>query len=132
VNAPLPSRHFPEAVIGPGDGSAVRRFREAGDLTLDLNHRDGRVDDRWLGLSSCEFGLLWRLAEQPGETVTAGQLLAGVCLVAFGPACGEIPEEIASARAKLGAAGLAHLIGGDAAGGYVLEVPSASRLMRLG
>lgn len=132
MNAPLPSRHFPEACEQAGDESGVRRFREAGDLTLDRKHRDGRVDDRWLGLSPCEFGLLWRLAEQPGERVTAGQLLAEVCLFAFGPACGAVPEEIGGARAKLGAAGLAHLIGGDAAGGYVLEVPAASGLMRLG
>ena len=129
MNAPLPPRHFPGAA---GSEVAVGRFREAGDLTLDLHHRDGRVDDRWLGLSPCEFGLVWRLAEQPGEPVTAGQLLAEVCLVAFGPACGAVPEEIAGARAKLGAAGLAHLIGGDAAGGYVLEGPAASGLMRLG
>ena len=132
MNAPLPSRHFPGAGEDRGDEGAVRRFREAGDLTLDFNHRDGRVDDRWLGPSPCEFGLVWRLAEQPGERITAGQLLAEVCLVAFGPACGAIPEEIAGARAKLAAAGLAHLIGGDAASGYVLEVPAASGLMRPG
>lgn len=129
MNAPLPPRHFPGAA---GNEVAVGRFREAGDLTLDLKHRDGRVDDLWLGLSPCEFGLLWRLAEQPGERITAGQLLAEVCLVAFGPACGAIPEEIAGARAKLGAAGLAHLIGGDPADGYALELPPASGLIRPG
>lgn len=132
MNAPLPSSHFPGSCEEAGDERGVRRFREAGDLTLDRKHRDGRVDDRWLGLSPCEFALLWRLAEQPGERVTAGQLLAEVCLVTFGPACGAVPEEIAGARAKLAAAGLAHLIGGDPAGGYVLDVPSASGLIRPG
>lgn len=129
MNAQLPSRHFPGAWE---DGGVVRRFREAGDLTLDCKHRDGRVDDRWLGLSPCEFGLLWRLAERPGERVTAGQLLTEVRRVAFDLACGAIAGEIASARTKLGAVGLAELIGGDPAGGYFLEVPPACGLMRPG
>jgi len=132
VNALRSSRDFPGDGEEAGNGGVVGRFREAGDLTLDRHNRDGRVDDLWLGLSPCEFGLLWRLAEQPGESVPAGQLLAEVCLVAIGPVCGAIPEEIAGARAKLGAAGLAHLIGGDPARGYALKVPLASGLMRPG
>lgn len=41
------------------------RFRHVGDLTLDLFHHDGRVDDRWLGLEPHEFALLWRWAREP-------------------------------------------------------------------
>jgi DNA-binding response OmpR family regulator len=50
------------------------RFREAGDVTLDLAHRDGRVEDKWLGLQPAEFALLWRLAEEPGWPVSDGDL----------------------------------------------------------
>jgi DNA-binding response OmpR family regulator len=43
------------------------RFRDLGDLTLDLFHHDGRVEDRWLALDPAEFELLWRLAKEPGR-----------------------------------------------------------------
>jgi hypothetical protein len=55
------SRFFPE------NGSRVACFREAGDLTLDLLHRDGRVDDKWLGLEPPEFECLWALANDRSE-----------------------------------------------------------------
>ncbi len=50
----------------PRSDVTIPRFREAGDVTLDLAHRDARVEDRWLALHPREFALLWRLAERPG------------------------------------------------------------------
>lgn len=47
--------------------TTLPRFRHVGDLTLDLMHHDGRVEDRWLALEPEEFALLWRLARDPGQ-----------------------------------------------------------------
>jgi two-component system, OmpR family, response regulator len=47
--------------------TTLPRFRHIGDLTLDLMHHDGRVEDRWLGLDPDEFALVWRLARHPGQ-----------------------------------------------------------------
>lgn len=125
MNAPLPWAHFPHC----GNGT-VRRFREAGDLTLDLHHRDGRVEDRWLGLAPREFALLWRLAEQPGERIKAAQLHAEACLIAFEPDSPGIAAQIAAIEAKLAAAGLAPLVAADGEGGYFLDAPAAAGLRR--
>lgn len=48
-----------------GGETWLPRFRDLGDLTLDLFHHDGRVEDRWLALDPAEFELLWRLANAP-------------------------------------------------------------------
>jgi two-component system, OmpR family, response regulator len=47
--------------------TTLPRFRHLGDLTLDLMHHDGRVEDRWLELDPDEFALMWRLAREPGQ-----------------------------------------------------------------
>ena len=51
------------SVVGmfPHSGTLIPRFREAGYVTLDLLHRDGRIEDRWIGLSQREFELVWRV-----------------------------------------------------------------------
>ena len=67
----------------PDQDSLIPRFREAGDVTLDLLHRDGRIDDRWLGLHPRECGLVWRLAQEPGQRVSKLQLLADVWRITF-------------------------------------------------
>ena len=72
MNAPPPPGQFPQSAV------MIPRFREAGDVTLDLLHRDGRVDDRWLALHPREFAVLWRLAQQPAQRITPQQLLAEV------------------------------------------------------
>lgn len=124
MNAPLPSVHFPDAAgIGP-------RFREAGELTLDLFHRDGRVDDIWLGLLPEEFAVLWRLAERPGERLAAVQLDAEVWQIPRGPDHGGLAGQIARMRAKLSAAGVAYLLCTDGDGRFFLDVPPAAGLAR--
>ena len=99
------------------------RFREAGDVTLDLFHRDGRVDDRWLGFHPREFELLWRLAEQPGQRVTKMQLLAEVWRINFEPETNSVAVHVARVRSKLQVFGLASILATHPEGGYFLDVP---------
>lgn len=107
----------------PGGAAVMPRFREAGDVTLDLFHRDGRVIDSWLGLHPREFALLWRLAEQPGERITRKQLLAEVWRIHFEPETNSVAVHVARVRAKLEPFGLARLIGTHPEGGYFLDAP---------
>ena len=107
----------------PDSDSLIPRFREAGDVTLDLFHRDGRVEDSWLGLHPREFELLWRLAEQPGERMTKQQLLADVWRITFDPHTNSVAVHIARVRAKLGPFGLSAIVATHPEGGYFLDAP---------
>jgi DNA-binding response OmpR family regulator len=120
MNAVPAPRQFPASDV------MIPRFREAGDVTLDLLHRDGRVDDRWLALHPREFALLWRLAQQPGERITRQQLLAEVWRIHFEPESNSVAVHVARVRAKLEPFGLARLIGTHPDGGYFLDVPPAA------
>lgn len=122
MNAPLPSGHFSDP---SGEGP---RFRAAGDLTLDLFHRDGRVDDLWLGLLPDEFAILWKLAAQPGERLTVLELLGELWSTVT-----ELPGDLlavpfSALRRKLAAAGVAYLICTDGEGRFFIEVPAPSGL----
>ncbi len=112
----------------PDSDVMIPRFREAGDVTLDLFHRDGRVDDRWLGLHPREFALVWRLAQQPGTRMTRRQLLAEVWRIHFEPETNSVAVHVARVRAKLEPFGMARLIGTHPHGGYFLDAPPASGL----
>lgn len=101
----------------------IPRFREAGDVTLDLLHRDGRVVDRWLGLHPREFELLWRLSEQPGTRLTRKQLLADVWRIDFEPETNSVAVHVARVRAKLEPFGLAPILVTHPDGGYFLDTP---------
>ena len=117
MNAATASSSFP-------DGDAlIPRFREAGDVTLDLFHRDGRVDDRWLGFHPREFELLWRLAEQPGERMTKRQLLADVWRINFEPETNSVAVHVARVRSKLQPFGLSAILATHPEGGYYLDAP---------
>jgi DNA-binding response OmpR family regulator len=117
MNAMLPADEFPENEI------LIPRFREAGDVTLDLFHRDGRVADCWLGLHPREFALFWRLAEHPGERMTRRQLLADVWRIHFEPETNSLAVHVARVRAKLDTFGLSRLIATHPEGGYFLNAP---------
>lgn len=104
------------------------RFRAAGDLTLDLFHRDGRVDAEWLGLSASEFALLWRLAAAPGERLSGSRLRAEAWSVAFDPACDGITAHMARVRAKLDAAGVGQLVRTDSEDCHFIDLPPGSDL----
>ena len=102
--------------------SASRLPREirAGPVTLDLFHRDGRVEDRWLGLHPREFALLWHLAEASGEAVSRADLLMAVWRLRNDPGTNSLEVHVSRLRAKLTAAGVKGLIETDPAGGYRL------------
>jgi len=109
------------------------RFREIGDVTLDLFHRDGRVEDRWLALFPREFELFWRLAEQPGVHVTKRQLLEDVWRLKHEPESNRIAVHVARLRSKLDSCGLASMIVTHEAGGYYIDAlpgPSVFRFSR--
>ncbi len=125
MNAPVrPSRL-------PGGDAMMPRFREVGDVTLDLFHRDARVEDRWLGLHPREFAPLWRLAESPGERMTRRALLADVWRIHIEPETNSLAVHVARLRAKLDAFGLARLIATHPDGGYYLDTPPASDDFRI-
>ncbi len=109
----------------PGNEVMIPRFREAGDVTLDLFHRDARIEDRWLGLYPREFALLWRLAQKPGERVTRQQLLADVWRIHFEPETNSLDAHVARIRDKLEPFGLAQLVAAHSDGGYCLDVSPA-------
>ncbi len=116
MNAPLACDHFAEnAPKGP-------RFRVTGDLVLDLFHRDGRVDDRWLGLTAREFALLWRLAARPGERLGHQQLRAEAWRIAFDPEPDGVAAHLARVRDKLAAVGVGHLFCTDGDGRSFLAI----------
>lgn len=103
----------------------VPRFRVAGDLTLDRFHRDGRVDDGWLGFHWQEFELLWRLAEQPGARVTRKQLLRDVRRIEHEIDTDSLAVHIARVRAKLEPFGLSTILATHPDGGYYLDPPAS-------
>ena len=108
------------------------RFRVASDLTLDLFHRDGRVDDRWLGLHPREFELLWRLAQEPGVPVTRKQLLVEVWRINHDPETNSIAVHVARVRRKLEYFGLSHLVQTHPDGGYFLDAPPSACQFTIG
>lgn len=85
---------------------SLPRFRQVGPLKLDLLQRDGVVAGRPLGLHPREFGLLWRLADSPGEPVMVGSLLRDVWRMAFRPETNSLAVHISRLRSKLRVAGL--------------------------
>jgi len=104
-------------------GSTMPRFREAGDLTLDRLHRDGRVDDRGLGLHPREFALLWRLAARPGERLTGQQWCVEAWHALPAPHSDRLAAHVMRLRDKLAPVALAHLIAIDAHGRYYIDAP---------
>lgn len=110
----------------PDQDTLIPRFREAGDVTLDLLHRDGRIDDRWLGLHPREFGLVWRLAQEPGQRVSKRQLLADVWRITFEPETNSVAVHVARVRAKLQPFGMAKILATHPEGGYYISAPACS------
>lgn len=119
-------RPVPPAHLFPDSDTMIPRFREAGDVTLDLFHRDGRVDDRWLGFHPREFELLWRLAEQPGKRMTRKELLRDVWRIEHEPETNSVAVHVARVRAKLEPLGLATILATHPDGGYFLNLPPHS------
>ncbi len=117
--------------VFPDGDTLIPRFREAGDVTLDLLHRDGRVDDRWLSLHPREFELLWRLAEDPGKRLSKRRLLADVWRISYEPETNSVAVHVARVRAKLAPLGLAGILATHSDGGYYLDAPPGPASFRL-
>jgi DNA-binding response OmpR family regulator len=96
------------------------RLRDAGPVTLDLFHRDGRIGQSWLALHPREFGLIWRLAECPGRPVTRAELLHDVWRLRHDPETNSVQVHVSRLRSKLAAHGLGALVATDPVGGYCL------------
>lgn len=109
----------------PDSDTMIPRFRVAGDVTLDLFHRDGRVDDRWLAFHPREFELLWRLAQQPGQRMTRKELLRDVWRIEHEPETNSVAVHVARIRAKLEPHGLSTILATHPDGGYYLNTPKA-------
>lgn len=94
--------------------------RRIGPLRLDLQARDGFVDERKLALHPREFALLWRLADTPGVAVSKPVLLREVWRLSHLPETNSLAVHVFRLRAKLRAAGLDGLVRTAPAGGYML------------
>jgi len=102
--------------------TALPRAVHVGPLLLDLLHRDARRGPTWLGLHPREFGLLWRLAEEPGTPVTRRTLLQDVWRIHHEPDTNSVEVHVSRLRGKLALAGCADLVRTVSTGGYRLEV----------
>lgn len=96
------------------------RWRTFGPLTLDLFHRDARRAGRWLALHPREFGVLWRLADRPGERVTRQQLLRDVWRLNHEPETNSVEVHVSRLRGKLAEFGCEGVAATDPRGGYRL------------
>lgn len=110
----------------PDGDTLIPRFRELGDLTLDLFHRDARIDARWLGLHPREFALFWRLSDQPGTRMSRKQLLADVWRINYEPETNSLAVHVARIRAKLQPFGMASIVVTHPEGGYFIQPPANS------
>lgn len=97
------------------------RWRSVGPLTLDLFHRDARRGARWLALHPREFGLLWRLADSPGQRVTRAQLWRDVWRLNHEPETNSVEVHVSRLRGKLAEFGCAGLVATDPRGGYRVQ-----------
>lgn len=105
------------------------RWRSVGSITLDLFHRDARRQSRWLHLHPREFGLLWRLADNPGERVSRRELLRDVWRIDFEPETNSVEVHVSRLRAKLAAEGYRSLIETAPGGGYQLSTAEESFML---
>ena len=121
---------LPLNIAKPESEEMIPRFREAGDLTLDLFHRDGRVEDRWLGLHPREFELLWRLVEDVGTPVTRKQLLVDVWRINHEPETNSVAVDVARVRGKLARLGLENIVLTHPEGGYYINAPAGPSSFR--
>lgn len=105
---------------------AMSRFRQIGQLQLDLLARDGLVASRPVGLHPREFAILWRLADLPGLAVSVLDLLSDVWRMRFRPETNTVAVHVCRVRAKLRLAGLCGLIETMPDGSYRLALENAA------
>ena len=110
-----------------GAEGAMPRRLAAGPVTLDLFHRDGKVEGRWLGLHPREFKLFWRLAETPGIPVSNGRLMREVWRLEHLPETNSLAVHVSRLRAKLAIARCDWLVRTHPEGGYCLATSPAAQ-----
>lgn len=98
------------------------RWRQVGNLTLDLFHRDARRKAEWLGLHPREFGVLWRLADDPGKRISRTQLLKDVWRLHHEPETNSVEVHVSRLRNKLAQVGANGIVETAPGGGYRLAV----------
>lgn len=90
------------AVLRRSSSDPEQRTLVVGDLTIDLDAREARFEDRPLELTAREFELLAYLAERPGSMVSKRQLLAEVWHQPYGGADKTVDVHLSWLRKKLG------------------------------
>jgi DNA-binding winged helix-turn-helix (wHTH) protein len=101
---------------------SLPRYRQLGQLRLDLLVRDAFVARRALGLHPREFALLWRLSDDPGRAVSPGDLLGDVWRLSFRPETNSLAVHVSRLRSKLRVAGFDGLIETLPSGAYRLAL----------
>lgn len=121
----------PGVTLAELEARALRRIEQAetlprrrtlGSLRLELSPREGFVAGRPLGLHPREFELLWRLADAPGEAMSASALLGEIWRLSFRPETNSLAVHVSRLRAKLRLSGLDGLIETTPDGGYRLSL----------
>ena len=97
-------------------------------LRLDLLSREAFVGGDPLGLHPREFGLLWRLADQPGQAVSKRRLLRDVWHLRFVPETNSLAVHVSRLRAKLRGFGVEAMLQTADSGAYLLDPDAAARL----
>lgn len=105
---------------------SLPRFRRHGLLQIDLLARDAFVAGRSVGLHPREFALLWRLADSPGESVSARELISDVWRLSYRPETNSLAVHVSRLRAKLRVAGIDGLVETRPDGSYRLVPIAAS------
>jgi len=77
------------------------RFRQVGQLRLDLLAREAFVAGEALGLHPREFGLLWRLSDKPGKPLCKRRLIEDVWHLRFVPETNSLAVHVSRLRSKL-------------------------------
>lgn len=101
--------------------NSLPRFRQIDALRLDLLSREAFVSGEALGLHPREFGLLWRLADKPGQPVSKRRLIEDVWHLRFVPETNSLAVHVSRLRGKLKLFGLADLLKTTGEGEYVLQ-----------
>lgn len=97
------------------------RFRQAGNLRLDLLSREAFVEGEAVGLHPREFGLLWRLADAPGRPFSKRRLIEDVWHMRFVPETNSLAVHVSRLRSKLRPFGSDAMLQTTGDGDYLLD-----------
>ncbi|MCJ2184123.1 response regulator transcription factor [Novosphingobium sp. 1949] len=104
---------------------SLPRFREIGELRLDLLTREAFRGATPLNLNPREFALIWRLAHNINQPVSKQTLIHDVWHMGFIPETNSIAVHMSRLRRKLAFVGIKGIIETIPSGGYALRSPDA-------